>query len=148
VYRRFFSFHPELSPDELHRFTHVDHRDREAIVASDGTEIVGVARFDRGPDPSVAEVAFVVADSWQGRGLGSLLFRRLAERARAVGVRVLMAETLPDNTAMLAVFHHGGLPWTSAFGDGVVQLEMQLDAGPDPAPTAAEGGVSSRPDAP
>jgi RimJ/RimL family protein N-acetyltransferase len=129
VYRRFFSFHPELSPDELYRFTHVDHRDREAIVASDGPEIVAVARFDRIPGSDEAEVAFVVADPWQGRGLGSLLFRRLAERARATGVRRLVAETLPENRRMLAVFHHAGVPCTSTNADGVVNLSMELDAG-------------------
>ena len=129
VYRRFFSFHPELSPDELYRFTHVDHRDREAIVASDGTEIVAVARFDRAPDPAVAEVAFVVADPWQGRGLGSLLFQRLADRARAVGVRRFVADTLPENARMLAVFHHAGVPVSSSHTDGVVHLTLDLDTG-------------------
>jgi RimJ/RimL family protein N-acetyltransferase len=129
VYRRFFSFHPELSPDELYRFTHVDHRDREAIVASDGTEIVAVARFDRTPDPAVAEVAFVVADSWQGRGLGSLLFQRLADRARALGLRRFVADTLPENARMLAVFHHAGVPLTSTHSEGVLHLTLELDAG-------------------
>jgi GNAT superfamily N-acetyltransferase len=128
VYRRFFSFHPELSHNELYRFTHVDHRDREAMVASNGAEVVAVARFDRGSDPAVAEVAFVVADPWQGRGLGSLLFRRLAERARSVGVRRFVADTLPENSRMLAVFHHAGVPVTSSHADGVVHLELLLDA--------------------
>jgi RimJ/RimL family protein N-acetyltransferase len=126
VYRRFFSFHPQLSPDELYRFTHVDHRDREAIIASDGTEIVAVARFDRAPDPSVAEVAFVVADPWQGRGLGSVLFRKLADRARGLGVRRFVADTLVDNGRMLAVFHHAGVPYRSWHADGVVHLELVL----------------------
>jgi GNAT superfamily N-acetyltransferase len=127
VYRRFFSFHPELSADELYRFTHVDHRDREAIVASDGTEIVAVARFDREEDRTVAEVAFVVADPWQGRGLGSLLFGRLADRARKVGVTRFVADTLPENSRMLAVFHHAGVPCRSSHSDGVVHLELLLD---------------------
>ena len=127
VYRRFFSFHPALSPDELYRFTHVDHRDREAIVASDGTEIVAVARFDRDADPTVAEVAFVVADAWQGRGLGSLLFGRLARRAREVGVTRFVADTLAENSRMLAVFLHAGVPSRSSSSDGVVHLELLLD---------------------
>jgi len=94
VYRRFFTFHPELTPGEVEWFTHVDHQRREAFVALADGDIVAVARFDRGPDPATAEVAFVVADEWQCRGLGTLLFDHLAGRAWALGVRTLTAETL------------------------------------------------------
>ena len=80
---RFFAVHPELSEAELHRFTNVDHRDREAIVATVADEIVGVARFDRLEVSTDAEVAFVVADSWQGRGLGALSVRS----SRGAGAR-------------------------------------------------------------
>lgn len=127
---RFFTVHPELSSTELHRFTHVDHRDREAIVATVCGEIVGVARFDRLDDPDDAEVAFVVADSWQGRGLGTVMFERLAERARDAGISRFVAETLPHNRRMLAVFHHAGLPVTSEIRDGVVHLVIDLVEGP------------------
>lgn len=123
---RFFTFHPELSPRELDRFTHVDHRDREALVAVVDDEIVAVARYDRQPDGASAEVAFVVADGWQGRGLGTALFRALVERARAVGIDRFVADTLADNRRMLKVFHHAGLPIAQRFEDGLVQLTMEL----------------------
>jgi GNAT superfamily N-acetyltransferase len=125
--RRFFSVHPELSPDEVHRFTHVDHVDREAVIAVADGEIVAVARFDRLADRHDAEVAFVVADSWQGRGLGSVLFRHLVERARELGVRRFVAETLAHNVAMLALFRHAGLPITERHGGGVVDVALELD---------------------
>ena len=126
TYMRFFSFHPELSPDELYRFTHVDHRDREAVVAVADGEIVGVARFDRVDDSADAEVAFVVADSWQGRGLGTLLFENLARRARAVGIDRLVADTLAHNRPMLAVFHRAGLPVTDHIEAGVAHVVIDL----------------------
>jgi RimJ/RimL family protein N-acetyltransferase len=126
TYSRFFSFHPELTSKELDRFTHVDHRDREAIVALAGDEIVGVARFDRMDDAMEAEVAFVVADSWQGRGIGSLLFERLARRAVDTGVTRFVADTLPYNQRMLAVFRHSDLPITERVEEGVVHLTLQL----------------------
>ena len=126
TYMRFFSFHPELSTDELYRFTHVDHRDREAVVAVAEGEIVGVARFDRVDDSTDAEVAFVVADSWQGRGLGTRLFEHLTRRARDVGIDRFVADTLAHNRPMLAVFHHAGLPVTDHLEAGVAHVVIDL----------------------
>ena len=125
-YLRFFSFHPELSADELYRFTHVDHRDREAVVAVVAGEIVGVARFDRAEGGADAEVAFVVADSWQGRGLGTLLFEHLACRARRVGIHRFIAQTLHQNARMLAVFRHTGRPVTERREAEIVHLAIDL----------------------
>lgn len=126
TYSRFFFFHAELTADELERFTHVDHLDREALVAVAGGEIVAVARFDRLEDAMEAEVAFVVADSWQGRGVGSLLFDRLAHLARTVGISRFVADTLAYNRRMLAVFRHADLPITERVEDGVVHLTLEL----------------------
>lgn len=126
TYLRFFGVHPELSTAEVARFTCVDHDRREALVAVVDGELVAVARFDRSPDGREAEVAFVVADHLQGRGLGTALFHRLADRARALGVERFVAETLPHNHRMLAVFHHAGLPVRTRFVDGVVQVAIDL----------------------
>ena len=126
VYLRFFTCHPELDPSELYRFTHVDHRDREAIIAVVDGEIVAVARFDRLEPPSDAEVAFVVADAWQGRGLGSLLFDRIAARARAVGIERLVAATLTHNARMLAIFRGSGLPMSTQHDGEVVDVTIDL----------------------
>lgn len=113
---------------EVDRFTHVDHRDREAIVARIDGAIVGVARFDRIDDSDQAEVAFVVSDRWQGHGLGTTMFEALAARAREVGIIRFVADTLPHNAKMLRVFHDAGLPVSSQFRDGVVHLVIQLSA--------------------
>lgn len=126
TYMRFFFFHPELSASETHHFTHVDHRDREALVAVATDEIVAVARFDRLEETTEAEVAFVVADSWQGRGIGSLMFDRLADLAREAGVTRFVADTLSRNKHMLAVFRHAGLPVIERVADGVVHLTLEL----------------------
>lgn len=130
TYLRFFSVHPELSRDELERFTHVDHQDREAIVATVGEEIIGVARLDRVPGDREAEAAFVVADGWQGEGLGTALFVRLAARAVELGVECFVAEVLPHNRRMINVFLHAGLPVTTSFRDGVVHMVVDLDGDP------------------
>ncbi len=123
---RFFGPHPRLSPQELVRFTTVDHRDREALVALDGDDIVAVGRWDRLADPAVAEVAFVVADTWQGHGIGPLLLARLAELARAAGIDRLVALVLPENERMLEMLRHTAFPARRRFADGVVHVELGL----------------------
>lgn len=138
TYLRFFSVHPELSAQELHHFTDVDHVDREALVATVDDEIVGVARFDRLERGDDAEVAFVVADSWQGRGVGSALFAELAARARTLGVSRFVADTLPQNRRMLAVFYGAGLPCTTDYAAGVVHVVVDLS--PPDAPGGSDRG--------
>jgi GNAT superfamily N-acetyltransferase len=132
IYFRFFSCHPELHPEEVERFTHVDHRDREAfVIVDDAGEIVGVGRFDHVPGTNDAEAAFVVADAWQGRGLGRLLLATVIDRARDVGYDHLVAETLATNHRMLRTFRHCGLPVRTALVDGVVDvvIDLALDDG-------------------
>jgi RimJ/RimL family protein N-acetyltransferase len=130
TYFRFFSVHPRLSEDEVQRFTHVDHHQREAIVAMHDDEIVGVARFDQLGDGR-AEAAFVVRDDWQNRGVGHILIARLADRAREEGVKQLVAETMTNNARMLAVFRGAGLVERASFRDGVMWVELDLPGSED-----------------
>ena len=125
---RFFTVHPHLSRHETTRFTDVDHNDREAWVALVDDEIIGVGRYERLTDPGDAEVAFVVADRWQGYGVGPILLRHLADSARAAGIRRLVAETLAENHHMLDMFAHSGLPVTRSLDRGVVIVTMTLAA--------------------
>ena len=70
--------------------------------------------------PGQAEVAFVVVDEYQGRGIGRVLIRHLTRIARAGGLRTLVAEVLPENTPMLQLFKTSGLPLsTRREGQGV-----------------------------
>jgi GNAT superfamily N-acetyltransferase len=84
--RRFLAACPRPSERTLERLVDLDHRDREALVAMAGDEIVAVARYHRRPDETDAEVAVIVADDWQRRGIARALLGRLAERAREVGI--------------------------------------------------------------
>jgi protein lysine acetyltransferase len=101
-YRRFLTAKPRLTAAELRYLTEVDGRDHVALVAvvpEAGRErLVGVARFVRLPeDPGTAEFAIVVADDWQGRGLGRLLAERVGAAAAASDVRRFRAITHVDN---------------------------------------------------
>ncbi|MEE1617596.1 GNAT family N-acetyltransferase [Brachybacterium sp. J144] len=125
-YLRFFAPMPRLSPRDLARFTVVDHRDRVAFVVEVGEEIIAVARYDR-TGPGEAEVAFNVADSRQGTGLGSVLLEHLAAAARERGIGVFVAEVLPQNARMIGVFTDAGFDVERTLDDGVVQVTFRID---------------------
>jgi len=123
---RFFSGHPHLTEREAQRFATVDHHQREAFVALNDDEIIAVGRYEMLDNTVDAEVAFVVADSWQGRGLGGILLHELAARARVAGIRRFVAETLAENHRMLAVFTRSGLPTRTSMSQGIVAVTMEL----------------------
>ena len=127
IHFRFFSPRPRLSPREIERFTTVDHDDRVALVAELGHELVAVARYDRLPGTSAAEVAFVVGDGHQGRGVGTLLLEHLAAAARERGITRFFADTLPDNRRMIGVFRDAGWATSAKLEDGVVRIEFAIE---------------------
>ncbi|HEX2381770.1 MAG TPA: bifunctional GNAT family N-acetyltransferase/acetate--CoA ligase family protein [Acidimicrobiales bacterium] len=128
---RFFAPHPHLSNAEVIRFTTVDHHDREALVALGDDELIGVARYDREAGSQEAEVAFVVADAWQGSGVASLLLEHLAARARTEGLTTFVADTLPENRKMQRVFSDSGLAPVRTWDLGVEHLVMRLHVSDD-----------------
>ena len=109
-YRRFFSSQRHLQPTMRERFVNVDHVDRDALVATLDDTIIGVARYDRQADPAVAEVAFVVEDAHQRKGIATLLLHELADIACTRGIREFRAITLAENVAMQHVFRKSGFP--------------------------------------
>lgn len=135
-YRRFFTAMPELPDSTLAAASQVDHDQHEALVASPpwSREIVGEARYVRDPDrPDVADVAVTVVDAWQGRGLGSLLLRRLSRRAHDAGVHHFTAEVLAENGPMLHLLPTIGRVETARAGS-VVNACIEVPDNPDPAP--------------
>nr|WP_091446157.1 bifunctional GNAT family N-acetyltransferase/acetate--CoA ligase family protein [Micromonospora yangpuensis] len=126
-YLRYFSPYPRIPERDLRRFVTVDHHDREAFVVVAGERIVAVGRYERlGPQAPQAEVAFVVEDAFQGRGIGSVLLEHLADAARRVGVTSFVAEVLPANGTMLRVFADFGYQVRRQFADGVVHLSFPI----------------------
>ncbi|MGP8010385.1 MAG: N-acetyltransferase family protein [Acidimicrobiales bacterium] len=127
IYRRYFSVHPELSPEEVHHLTNVDYVNRLALVVLDGDELVAVARYDRLPDSATAEVAFVVRDAYQHLGLGHHLLTALSDAAWQRGIAEFTAETLFANHEMIAVFRHSGFPVASERDDGDIIVHFPID---------------------
>ncbi len=101
IYHRFFSPVPLARRATLLHLAGVDHELHESLVAQCGDEIVGVARFDGRRDETDAEVAVIVEDALQGRGLGTLLLRRLARIGAKRGLLAFRAVMLGENRAAL-----------------------------------------------
>jgi GNAT superfamily N-acetyltransferase len=127
-YLRFFTPSPHLPPALLHRFVNVDHHSREAFVSLSGTRIVAVGRYER-LSPSEAEVALVVEDAFQGRGVGRALLAHLALAARTNGIERFVGTVLPENTGVMR--WTSGYPVERRFADGLISLGFPL-GGPRP----------------
>jgi len=104
---RYYRFHAtikELSPAMLERFTNVNYPDEMAMVAvvpaDEGELQIAVARYVRLEDPQAAEFAIVVADEWQGKGIGTRLLTDLRSFAIATGIKQLKATVLSENRRM------------------------------------------------
>ncbi|MFF0595635.1 bifunctional acetate--CoA ligase family protein/GNAT family N-acetyltransferase [Streptomyces antibioticus] len=134
-YYRFFAPYPRLSAKDVHRFTHHDFVDRVGLAATVGGEFIATVRYDRiGADGMAAsapadeaEVAFLVQDAHQGRGVASTLLEHIAAVARERGIRRFAAEVLPANNKMIKVFTDAGYTQKRSFEDGVVHLEFGLE---------------------
>ncbi len=126
IYYRFFAPLPRLAPEMLTRFVTVDYVDRMAFIALEGDDIIAVARYDRIPGTAEAEVAFLVDDVHQGRGIGGLMLEQLAAIAALNGITDFIAETLPDNRRMLTVFEQAGYRTTERYQEGVVEVHFPI----------------------
>ncbi|AUG79994.1 Acyl-CoA synthetase [Kitasatospora sp. MMS16-BH015] len=141
-YFRFFAPYPRLSDKDVRRFTHHDFVNRVGLAVVVRDHFIATVRYDRiDPDgrPSEtgtdAEVAFLVQDAHQGRGVASALLEHIAACAQERGIRRFTAEVLPENRKMVKVFTDAGYTQRRSFADGVVHLEFDLE------PTAASLAV-------
>jgi acyl-CoA synthetase (NDP forming)/GNAT superfamily N-acetyltransferase len=134
-YHRFFAPYPRLSDRDVHRFTHHDYVDRVGLAATVGGDFLATVRYDRidasgraaTAPADHAEVAFLVQDAHQGRGIASTLLEHIAAVARERDVRRFVAEVLPGNARMIKVFTDAGYAQRRSFADGAVHLTLDLE---------------------
>ncbi|THA74720.1 GNAT family N-acetyltransferase [Streptomyces sp. A0642] len=134
-YYRFFAPYPRLSAKDVHRFTHHDYVDRVGLAVTVGGEFIATVRYDRinaqgrpaTAPADEAEVAFLVQDAHQGRGVASALLEHIAAVARERGIRRFAAEVLPANNKMIKVFRDAGYTQQRSFEDGAVHLTLDLE---------------------
>jgi RimJ/RimL family protein N-acetyltransferase len=127
--RRFFVPKKGFSEQEMAFFLNIDFESHVAIVAEieeDGHPVIAGGGRYIVVQPGQAEIAFVVVDAYQGQGFGTILMRHLAVLARDAGLNELIAEVLPENTAMLKLFKKFGFRTDAKGSPQVVHLTLQL----------------------
>jgi RimJ/RimL family protein N-acetyltransferase len=129
LYRRFFGPRRSFSKAEVSYFVDIDFERHVALVATVEERrrplLIASARYIVTAEHE-AEVAFIVADAWQNRGIGGRLLRHLVALAREAGITTFTADVLPDNLGMLKVFEKSGMRIRKKHETGSVHLTMQL----------------------
>jgi GNAT superfamily N-acetyltransferase len=135
IYTRFFSCRNDLSHAEIDHAVNVDFVREVALVVTtetaQGEIIIASGRYIAIDGPSTersAEVAFVVEEDYQGRGIASRLLAHLAAIARKQNLTQIEADVLSQNSPMLAVFRRCGLPMRQRRDGGVIHLAIALAA--------------------
>jgi len=122
-YYRFMSHQKVVPRKQIQEFVYIDHRNEVALVgtlpAPHGEEIIALGNYYLDPKTNRAEVAFVVHDKWQNKGIGTFLLQQLIRIAKRNGIRGFTAEVLAENKAMQAVFNKSNCKISTKF-DGKV----------------------------
>lgn len=132
-YQRFFSVMRRLPPDWARFLAGVDHVRRLALVVpspADADALIAVARYEPSGETGVVEVAFVVQDGWQDRGLGTVLFRELLDAAAANGFHRFRAWVLAENRRMLDLITGLADVTRRSLEQGVVELTFTARPSP------------------
>ena len=129
VYQRFFRAYDRLPEHWYRHFANVDYHARLALVAEDvtpaGPLLRAVARYEPGDTPGTTEIAMVVEDGWQNRGLGRVMLDALLAAAEARGQRRFLADVLAENQPMLRLLSHVAEVRSRHLEQGVVTLEFE-----------------------
>jgi RimJ/RimL family protein N-acetyltransferase len=115
---------------DVQRLTNIDYHQDLAIVGVvpgvSGEEIVAIAQYFLDPKTQAAEVAFLVQDEWQQKGMGTFLLDYITQIAKQRGVRRFYAKVLPNNKPMLTIFHNSGYSVNTEFDGEVYSITYDL----------------------
>ena len=130
IYLRFHHVFTQMSREEAIRFCTVDYDNTFALVATIGEDterrIIAVGRYARLPERDTAEVAFVVEDAYQGKGIGTHLLERLASIAGEKGIRLFQAEVLAENVEMMRVLKDSGFQVAQELERGIYRVILPV----------------------
>ena len=130
VYYRFMHRMKQIPQKQIQDFVYIDHRNEVVLVGTlpeaHGDEIIAVGGYYLDPKTNRAEVAFVVRDEWQNKGIGKFLLQQLTNIAKSNGISGFTAETLQENRGMQTVFNKSGLKVKSRLEGGVYSYIMDF----------------------
>ncbi|MEM0343224.1 MAG: GNAT family N-acetyltransferase [Thermoplasmata archaeon] len=130
IINRFFSMLKSMPHRKLQEFCCIDYNTEMSLVVVAGSppkeKIVGIGSYHLNPATQRAEVAFLVADEWQGRGIGTFLMQMLVKIAKSRNIKGFTAEVLRDNVAMIALMHKSGVPPKSTLAGGSYIFTMDF----------------------
>jgi acyl-CoA hydrolase/GNAT superfamily N-acetyltransferase len=131
TYRRFLGLKRRHPHQEMQRLVDLDYEQSMALLVcvTEGghEELIGMSRYDVNPANRLADIAFVVRDEWQGRGVGTLLMKRMGEIARSRGLAGFTADVLASNRPMISVFQKSGLKIELELRSGTYHLQARFD---------------------
>ncbi|MCK4293022.1 MAG: GNAT family N-acetyltransferase [Planctomycetes bacterium] len=120
---------------QIQHLTNIDYKKNFAIVgvvpSASGEEIVAIAQYFLDPQTQAAEVAFLVQDEWQQKGMGTFLLDYITQIAKQRGVKRFYAKVLPKNKPMLAIFHNSGYKVNTEFDGDLYSITYDLARKPE-----------------
>ena len=130
VKKRFFTHTKTFPHKDIQKLTNVDYLKDLAVVGvvpgPNGEEVVAIAQYFMDPKTQCAEVAFIVQDEWQDKGMGGILLAYLTQVAVKRGVKGFFASVMPENKAMLNMFYNSGYKVKSEFDGDAYQITYDI----------------------
>ena len=130
TYYRYMAHMKRIPQKQMQDFVYIGRRNDVALVgtvpAAHGEEIIAIGRYYLNSRTNRAELALLVRDEWQNRGIGTFLLRYLVTIARRNGVGGFTAEILRQNRAAQALLHKSGLKMRSSLNEGVYSFDLDL----------------------
>jgi len=131
IINRFFNMLKSMPHRRLQQFCCIDYENEMSLVAiskeGPNQKIVGVGSYYLNPATKMAEIAFLVADAFQGQGIGTFMMRNLVKIAREKKIKGFTAEVMRNNVAMIALMHKAGVPTKSKPVDGSYTFTMDFE---------------------